>query len=158
MGSAAAVFAAKELGHRVQAYILESPYQDLKVAVWNRLDMALPPGLSHVAYAGMRTVGPLFLPHMDQVSPLNAIRGIPEDVPVLIMAGEADRHARLDEVRAVFRQIATHGKFVLFPGAPHGNLHNSDRDLYERTVMEFCREIPELTKLSTPTAASGATK
>ena len=44
MGSAAAVFAAKELGHRVQGYILESPYQDLKVAVWNRLDNSLPRG------------------------------------------------------------------------------------------------------------------
>ena len=52
MGSAAAVFAAGELGHRVHGYILESPYQDLKVAVWNRVNVALPPVLSHAAYAG----------------------------------------------------------------------------------------------------------
>ena len=38
LGSAAAIFAAGELGHRVAAYILESPYQDLKIAVWNRVD------------------------------------------------------------------------------------------------------------------------
>jgi alpha-beta hydrolase superfamily lysophospholipase len=148
MGSAAAVFAAKELGHRVQGYILESPYRDLKVAVWNRLDNSLPRGFSHIAYAGLRTVGPLFLPHIEQVSPLKAISGIPEDVPVLILAGDADRHARLDEAQALFGEVATHGKLVVFPGAGHGNLFNSNRDLYERTVLEFCREISELTRLS----------
>jgi alpha-beta hydrolase superfamily lysophospholipase len=36
MGAAAAVFAARELGQRIRGYILESPYQDLRVAVWNR--------------------------------------------------------------------------------------------------------------------------
>ena len=30
MGAAAAVFAGRELAHRVRGYILESPYQDLK--------------------------------------------------------------------------------------------------------------------------------
>ena len=93
MGSAAAIFAAGELGHRVAAYILESPYQDLKVAVWNRIDIRLPPGLSHAAYSGLRLVTPLFLPHLDQICPLNAIGAIPDDVPVLILAGAADRMA-----------------------------------------------------------------
>jgi alpha-beta hydrolase superfamily lysophospholipase len=37
MGAAAAIFAANELGNRVHGYVLESPYQDLKVAVWNGL-------------------------------------------------------------------------------------------------------------------------
>ena len=147
MGSAAAIFAAKELGSRVQGYILESPYQDLKVAVWNRVDMALPAGLSHVAYAGLRAVGPLFLPNLEQISPLEAISGIPQDVPVLIMAGDADRHARLHEARAILAKVESHGKLVVFPGARHGNLFHSDRDLYERTVLDFCREISEPAKL-----------
>jgi uncharacterized protein len=87
MGSAAAIFAAGTLGHQVAGYILESPYQDLKVAVWNRTDNSLWPGLSHAAYLGLRVVGPLFVPHMDEISPLKAIIGIPDDVPVLILAG-----------------------------------------------------------------------
>jgi pimeloyl-ACP methyl ester carboxylesterase len=87
LGSAAAIFAAGELGHRVAAYILESPYQDLKIAVWNRIENALPRGLSHVAYGGLRLVSPLFLPHLDAISPVNAIGAIPADVPVLILAG-----------------------------------------------------------------------
>jgi alpha-beta hydrolase superfamily lysophospholipase len=141
MGSAAAVFAAGELGHRVQGYILESPYQDLKVAVWNRVNVALPPILSHAAYAGLRTVAPVFLPHLDRISPLQAVRGIPGDVPVLILAGGADRLARAREARAIFRAVETHGKLVFFPRAGHGNLFNSDRKLYERTVLEFCGEV-----------------
>jgi uncharacterized protein len=143
MGSAAAVFAAGELGHRVQGYILESPYQDLKVAVWNRVNIALPPILSHVAYGGLRTVAPVFLPHLDRISPLEAVSGIPGDVPVLIMAGDADRLARAHEARAIFHAVETHGKLVFFPRAGHGNLFNSDRKLYERTVLEFCREVAE---------------
>ncbi len=154
MGSAAAVFAAKELGGRVQGYILESPYQDLKVAVWNRVDIALPPVLSHVAYAGLRTVGPLFLPNLEQISPLEAASGIPEDVPVLILAGDADRHARLPEARAIFARVASHGKLVLFAGAAHVDLFHFNRDLYERTVLDFCRAVVEQTSSRPSTSAS----
>ena len=141
LGSAAAVFAAKELGGRVRGYMLESPYRDLYVAVWNRVDVALPPVLSHVAYAGMRTVGPVFLPHIEQISPLKAASGIPGDVPILILAGEADRLARVHEAQAILGAVASHGTLVLFPGAGHGDLFHSNRDLYERTLLDFCRRI-----------------
>ena len=122
MGSAAAILAAGELGHRVAAYILESPYQDLKVAVWNRIDNRLPPGLSHVAYGGLRLVSPLFLPHLDETCPASVIGAIPDDVPVLILAGTDDRLARPEEGQALHRQIASHSRLVWLPGAGHGNL------------------------------------
>ncbi len=143
LGSAAAVFAAGELGHRVHGYILESPYQDLKVAVWNRTEVNLPPVLSHAAYTGLRVVAPLFLPHLEQISPLKAIGGIPDDVPVLIMAGDADRLARVDEAKAIYHEVASHGQLVLFPGAGHGDLFGSNRDLYAGTVLEFCRRVSD---------------
>jgi len=97
LGSAAAIFASQELGRRVHGYILESPYQDLKTAVWNRTQTYLPPVLAQVAYAGLRAVGLFFLPNLEEIAPLRAIDGIPSDVPVLIMAGLADRLARPDE-------------------------------------------------------------
>ena len=43
LGAAAAVFAARDLGHRVRGYILESPYRDLRAAVWNRVEQGCPP-------------------------------------------------------------------------------------------------------------------
>ena len=99
LGSAAAIFASQELGRRVHGYILESPYQDLKTAVWNRTQTYLPPVLAQVDYTGLRAVGPFFLPNLEEIAPLRAIDGIPSDVPVLIMAGLADRLARPDEAK-----------------------------------------------------------
>lgn len=141
MGAAAAVFAASELGHRVHGYVLESPYQDLKVAVWNRTDAYLPLGLREIAYSGLRIVGPIFLPHLEEISPLKAIAGIPQDVPVLILAGVADRLARPAEAKALYQRVTTHGKLVFIPGAGHGNLYHSAPVLYSHAVLEFCREI-----------------
>jgi alpha-beta hydrolase superfamily lysophospholipase len=141
MGAAAAVFAAGELAHRVRGYILESPYRDLKTAVWNRIGLVLPPVLSHVAYAGLNLVSPLVVPHLDEISPLRAIAGIPEDVPVLILAGAADGRARPEEARALHNRVASHGKLVFVPGAGHGDLLHAARDLYTQTVLEFCREV-----------------
>ena len=141
MGAAAAIFAARELDHRVQGYILESPYQDLKVAAWNRTQLYLPPVLSHVAYLGLRIVGPLFLPNLDEISPLKAIGEIPQDVPVLILAGGADRLAFPAEARALYRRVQTHGTLVFFPTAGHGNLPYSAPDLFRETILDFCRGI-----------------
>jgi uncharacterized protein len=141
MGAAAAIFAAGELGHRVAGYILESPYQDLKLAVWNRVDNSLPFGLSHAAYGGLRLVSPLFLPNLDDISPLNAIGAIPDEVPVLILAGAADRMARPEEALALHEKVASHGRLVSVPGAGHGDLLGADPELYTRTVLEFVRAV-----------------
>lgn len=141
MGSAAAIFAAEELGHRVAAYILESPYRDLKTAVWNRIDNRLPPVLSHAAYGGLRLVSPLFLPHLDAISPVNAIGAIPDDVPVLILAGTADRMARPEEARALHAKVASHSQLVWVPGAGHGDLLGAAPELYSRLVVDFVGAI-----------------
>jgi uncharacterized protein len=153
MGAAAAIFAASELGNRVQGYILESPYQDLKTAAWNRTDVYLPPVLSQAAYLGLRAVGPLFLPNLDEISPLTAISEIPTHTPVLILAGDADRLARLEEAQALYRQVAAHGRLVIFPGADHHNLPLSAPDLFRRTLLEFCREIPGPAQIDASTLA-----
>lgn len=141
MGAAAAVFAARDLGHRVRGYILESPYRDLRVAVWNRVEEALPPVLDLAAYIGLNVVAPVFLPHIDEISPIQAIAGIPEDVPVLILSGEADRMARPDEARALHGRVASHGRLVMVPGAGHGDLFGAAPELYTRTVLDFCQSV-----------------
>jgi uncharacterized protein len=148
MGAAAAIFAAGELGHRVQGYILESPYQDLKTAVWNRIEVNLPPVFSHAAYAGLRVAGPFFISHLEEISPLKAFAGIPDDVPVLILAGDADRLAHPEEAQALYYEVATHGRLLLFPGAGHGDLLRSAPALYTRTVLEFCGESLKPARIS----------
>jgi pimeloyl-ACP methyl ester carboxylesterase len=141
MGAAAAVFAAAELGHHVSGYILECPYRDLKGAVWNRTENALPPLLSHTAYMGLRLAGLFFLPHLERISPVEAIQSIPDDVPVLILSGDADRMARPEEARAIYERVKGHGKLVMVPNAGHGHLWNDDPELFEREVREFCEGL-----------------
>lgn len=141
MGGAAAIFASRELAHRVKGYILESPYQDLKTAVWNRLEDALPPVLDWVAYRGLLTVSPLMLPHLDRVSPSDAIGGIPDDVPVLILAGDRDSRARPAEARALFDRVKLHGELQIFPDADHLEMMGTDPDRFQRAVVGFLNRL-----------------
>jgi pimeloyl-ACP methyl ester carboxylesterase len=69
LGAATATYASEELRHRIRGYILESPYQDLKTAVWNRTHTYLPSPIHQIAYAGLRLAGLAVLPHLDEISP-----------------------------------------------------------------------------------------
>ncbi len=146
MGGAAAVFASTELAHRVQGYILESPYRNLNVAVRHRTENALPPLLDRLAYLGLLVVSPLVLPDLEKTSPVEAISGVPPDVPVLILAGGEDPVARPDEAHAIFDRVRSHGRLVLFEHAGHMNFPETYPDLYQRSVLGFLREIKQETE------------
>ncbi len=135
MGAAAAAFASKELGTRVRGYILESPYRDLRTAVWNRTDNALPPILDSVAYVGLMAVARLVLPDLDQISPVEAVAGVPGDVPVLILAGDRDAVARPEEARALFERVKSHAQLLIFPGADHLQMRQVDPGRYRDAVL-----------------------
>jgi alpha-beta hydrolase superfamily lysophospholipase len=141
MGGAAAVFASGGLAHRVKGYILESPYRDLKTAVRNRTENALPPVLDRIAYSGLLVVSPLVLPDLEKISLIEAIGGIPPDVPVLILAGSEDPVARPEEAQAILERIHSHGRLVLLEHAGHMNFPEIDPDLYRRSVLGFLHEI-----------------
>ena len=140
LGAAAAIFAAPELGARVRAYVLESPYRDLRTAVRNRTAAYLPPLVDGVAYCGLLCVAPLVLDDVDAVAPINAIGAIPESVPVLLLAGTADRLARPDEARDLYAPVASHGRLVFFEGARHESLFANDPTRYRETVLSLLRE------------------
>jgi alpha-beta hydrolase superfamily lysophospholipase len=144
MGAAAAVFASGKLAHRVRGYILESPYRDLKVAVRNRTENALPPVLDWIAYRGLLLVSPLVLPDLEKMSLVEAISGIPSDVPVLILAGGEDPVARPEEAQAILDRVRSHGRLVLFEHAGHMNFPDTDPDLYQRSVLGFLRDTRRL--------------
>ncbi len=136
MGAAAAVFAAEELKTDVAGYLLEQPYKDLKSAVWNRLQHRLPPVLDWMAYCGMRLWSPVFLPvSPDEISPYEHIAAIPPSVPVVILAGSADRHTHLDEVKALAGRVRSGAKLVIFEGAKHEDLDRIDPQLYHDSLM-----------------------
>jgi alpha-beta hydrolase superfamily lysophospholipase len=139
MGAAAAVFAAPELGERVRGYILECPYQDLHTAVRNRTEYFLPIGFDRLAYLGLLTVSPLVIPDSDKISTVKAISDVPNETPVLILAGGSDRRARPEEARALYDRVQRHGQLVIFEGADHLQLMQNEPEGYRRTILDFLR-------------------
>jgi uncharacterized protein len=141
LGAAAAVFASGELAHRVLGYILESPYKDLTTAVHNRTEIALPPLLDELAYRGLLLVSGWILPNLNEISPLAAIGGIPGDVPVLILAGSDDRHARPQEARALHERVRAHGRLIVFEDGGHIDFPYAAPERYREEVLGFIQAL-----------------
>ncbi|HEV3435879.1 MAG TPA: alpha/beta hydrolase [Gemmata sp.] len=137
LGSAAAMFAASELGNRVGGYALECPYRDLRTAVHNRTRARLPPLLSWVAYAGLSLTAPLVLGDVDRISPLDASTSVPKDIPVLLLAGENDRLATPAEATALAERIGSRAQVVVIEGAGHLDLHRTDPIRYREIGLRF---------------------
>ena len=150
-GSAAAIFAAESLGSRVGGYFLEQPYKDLDTALWNRLQIHLPPVLDWTAYQGIRLWAPCFLPvDADEISPFRHAAAIPQEARVVVLASEDDQRVRLDEVNLVFTQVVTHGRLVIFPGAKHRRLMSADPERYQHSLREFLSPASDPRPQETP--------
>ncbi len=134
LGAAAAVYAAGELGTRVRGYVLEAAYADLRTAALHHAESYLPFPLGGAAYAGLALTGPLVLPDLDRMAPVEAIGAIPTSVPVLLLAGGRDRLARPEEARALYGRVRTHGRLVWFERAGHESYLANDPALYREAV------------------------
>jgi alpha-beta hydrolase superfamily lysophospholipase len=139
LGAAAALYAAEALGTRVRGYILEAPFADLRTAVRNRTENHLPFPLDRVAYAGLALTGPLVLPELDRMAPVEAIGAIPTSVPVVLMAGGRDRLARPEEARALYGRVREHARLVWFEQAGHESYYAHDPALYQEAVGDLLR-------------------
>ena len=154
LGAAAAIFVARELGGSVKGYSLEQPYKDLKTATWNRLRHYLPPVLDWTAYAGLLVWAPVFLSvDPEEISPYNHIRDIPQGAAVVFAVGSADRHAPLNDVRAMCERIESHARLVVFDGAAHVDLEQANPQLYRSTLLSLLGEA--LPAREAPRAAAG---
>ena len=141
LGSAAAIFAASELDHRVAGYVLECPYRDLTTAVRNRTRAILPPVAEYLAYAGLRLVGPLLLNDIDGISPRRAIARFPPRAPSLIMAGSEDRLATLSEATELQNCVGENCQLVVFEGGGHGRFRNCNAEQYDQSLRDFLRQF-----------------
>jgi alpha-beta hydrolase superfamily lysophospholipase len=149
LGAAAAIFASREAGSRVQGYVLESPYRDLRTAVGNRLESYLPRGLDRLAFHGMWLFSDAMLPvPAEQLRPIDHVAGIPPAVPVLFLAGARDRHARLHEVEALAERVSSHARLEVFREGNHGTLRASEPERYHRLLLDFvsARRAPAAAK------------
>jgi pimeloyl-ACP methyl ester carboxylesterase len=138
LGAAAAIYAARELGHRAAAYVLEAPYRDLRTATRHRLERYLPPPLDRIADAGLRIFGPAMLTaRIDDLSPLDRIADVPADVPIVFLSGGADPLAPSSEVEQFRARCSGPTRLVVFPAAAHRDLASIDRGRY----VEFLRQV-----------------
>lgn len=142
MGAAAALFATQELGARVSCYVIECPYRDLETAIDHRLDEMLPPVLDSIAWAGLHTVAPIFLPDLERISPWAAASGLSPTQRVLVLASRADTKARPEEARDLVDRIGRNASITWFETAPHDRLVETDEALWLATVVPFLESEP----------------
>jgi pimeloyl-ACP methyl ester carboxylesterase len=144
LGSAAAVFAAGELQARVHGYVLDCPYVDLRTAVRNRTSAYLPPVLDQLTYASLRMWAAAFLPvDIARISPRDHLADIPADVPVLILAGGADRLSPVEQCKQMADTVAAHGRLVVFAHVGHSRLYARAPEKYRRVLGEMLRQVED---------------
>jgi hypothetical protein len=141
MGAAAALFAAEELGGKVSGYILECPYQNLRIATRNRTKCCLPPGIEACAYHTLNCVAPIVLSNIDRIAPEDAAAKMPSGIPVLILAGEHDILAMADESRAIANRIGPAARVVVVPNGPHTNLLAVNPGVVRAEINGFLENI-----------------
>lgn len=140
-GATAVNFAAKELGNQVAGVVMEEPFLNIMTAVERRTKLMLPWGLSHIAYAGLYAAARIVLPHFPMISPVNAVAGIPQRVPIWILAGGKDTKAMPEEAQAIYQKARSHADLVIFPEATHESLLDHDPARYRELARKWVAGI-----------------
>jgi fermentation-respiration switch protein FrsA (DUF1100 family) len=132
-GGAAALLGPSPLP--VSALVLEAVYSTVHEAVANRIAIRLgEPG---------RLLAPLLLWQLETrlgvspegVAPVRGIRNI--EAPLLLIAGEGDRHATIEQSRNLFGAAPEPKELWVVPGAMHQDFHRLVPQEYERRVLDF---------------------
>jgi alpha-beta hydrolase superfamily lysophospholipase len=137
LGAAAAVFAAEELGSKVEGYAFECLYRDLETAAYTRCASMLPAGLDYVAWSGLRVVARVMWPEFADIAPVEAIARVPRSASILLLAGGADVLAPREETDALFERVADRARLVVIDGATHDRLQTADPQRYRTAVLEW---------------------
>jgi fermentation-respiration switch protein FrsA (DUF1100 family) len=156
MGGAASLLGDGPLD--VDALVLESVYPTIDDAVHGRLRAWLGPFGAPLAPAFLRW----YLPAVTGVSAgeLRPIDRVPRlTMPVLVLAGTADRYTPIGESRRLFERVAAPKELWEVPGAGHQDLHAFAPAEYERRVLAFLerhvREGPPAAPLASGVGAGG---
>lgn len=133
LGGAASLLGDQPLP--VHALVLEAVYTTIEEAVKNRLALRF-------GDAG-RYLAPLLLWQMNfrlgvdpaRLSPIDRIGRISS--PVLVIAGEVDRHTTIAQSRALYERATDPKSLWVIDGAGHLNFHSHAGTAYEDRVLGF---------------------
>ncbi len=117
------------------AVVLEAVYPTIGEAVADRLRIrlgALGPPLTPLFTMQLR---PRLGIDAADLRPIDRITAL--HVPLLVIAGEADRHTMLTESKRLFESAPQPKTLWIVPGAAHGDLYASAGAEYEHTVLAF---------------------
>jgi fermentation-respiration switch protein FrsA (DUF1100 family) len=126
----------------VDAAVVEAVYPDIRIALENRVRIRLgplAPVLAPLLVAQLRPrlgAGPEDLRPIDGIARLGA--------PVLVVAGELDRHTTLAESEALFAAAAAPKELWIVAGAHHQDFLAKDPDAYRERVIGFLRRYLRL--------------
>jgi len=132
-GGAAALLGSAPLP--VRALVLEAVYPTLREAVVARLAIRLGPLAELLAPLLLVQVAPRLGVDPDSVAPIEGIRQV--TAPLLLIAGERDRHTPLAQSRRLFEAAPAPKTFWVVRGAEHVDFHRVDPLAYEHRVVEF---------------------
>ncbi|MBO0764438.1 MAG: alpha/beta hydrolase [Hyphomicrobiaceae bacterium] len=133
LGGAAAVLAELQ----PDAMVLEAVYASFSKAVENRLTMRLGTlgrYLEPLLTWQMRPrlgFDPEVLQPVEHIARLHA--------PVLFLAGDADRHAPLNETQLLYERAHEPKELWVIAGAQHVDFHRFAPEAYERRIVDFLR-------------------
>jgi len=123
---------------RVDAVVLESMYPTIEEAVEDRLRMRVGPLAPVLAPL---LLGQLSLRLDIEPAQLRPIARMPQlGAPVLIAAGEADRHTTIEETRRIFAAATGEKQLWEVSRAAHVDLHRYAPSEYERRILRFLNE------------------
>jgi pimeloyl-ACP methyl ester carboxylesterase len=139
LGGAAAILSDPPL--EADAMVLEAVYASFAIAVENRVAM-------HLGFAGPYLAPPLTTMLLWQVKPR---LGFEPDIlqpateiarlhmPLLLIAGDADQHATLAEMKSIYANATAPKELWIIPGAHHQDFLRYAPAEYERRVVAFLR-------------------
>jgi fermentation-respiration switch protein FrsA (DUF1100 family) len=132
-GGAAALLGPTRLA--VDALVLEAVYPTLREAVIARLAIRVGPLAEPLAPLLLLQLRPRLGIDPATVAPIEGIRRVA--APVLVIAGERDRHTLLAHSQALFDAAPAPKALWVVPGAAHVDFHRASPVEYERRVLAF---------------------
>jgi uncharacterized protein len=138
MGAAAASFAVAYESIHPDWVILESCYDNLSHALFNRLESHLYAHLVPVVARPLEFAGEhIFQLPVKDLNPAKALEKI--RCPALILAGDSEMVLKIHEVEQIYHSIPEPKQLEFFPGAGHEDLLVHDPRRFIKTVDSFLR-------------------
>ena len=133
LGGAAALLGPAPLP--VSALVLEAVYSTLREAVDNRIAIRLGDWGRLLSPLLLWQLKPRLGVPAEAIAPIRGIREI--QAPLLLVAGERDRHSTLEQSRALYAAAPDPKELWVVPEAAHVDFYRVARSEYEDRILDF---------------------